>query len=82
MDNSKKPNEVKPLPKKKKSKRCAQCRRRINLNLFICRCKNEYCPRCRYPSNHKCTFDYKAYGRKQLKKDVLLVIAEKVTKID
>ena len=72
------PSIVKP-----KKKRCAhqECRKRITLTDFACKCGNTYCPKhrvglttekmaMRNGRSHFCTFDYKAENQKRLRAQI------------
>lgn len=61
--------------------RCAQCRRRVGITGFKCRCGITFCGTHRYPEQHGCTFDYKAMGREAIAKANPVVKAEKLDKI-
>ncbi|XP_050222862.1 putative zinc finger A20 and AN1 domain-containing stress-associated protein 8 [Mercurialis annua] len=50
------------------NKRCNCCKKRIGLTGFACKCGHLFCGNHRYPEEHKCTFDYKAFGREVLRK--------------
>ncbi|XP_012090386.1 zinc finger A20 and AN1 domain-containing stress-associated protein 1 [Jatropha curcas] len=48
--------------------RCNRCNKRVGLTGFECRCGNLFCGKHRYPEEHKCSFDFKAFGREVLLK--------------
>ena len=60
--------------------RCEKCRKKTIIE-FTCRCEKKFCSRCRYPDEHDCTFDYKAYAKEKLKINNPLVINNKIDKI-
>ena len=63
--------------------KCEYCKiKKVNTLLaFPCKCGLKYlCDLCRFPEEHKCTFDFKKEGIERLKKDNEKVIAEKVEK--
>lgn len=62
-------------------KRCVNCRVKTGLMSFTCSCNKEYCIRCRFPEEHKCTFDYKSKAKENLQKNNPLVIPAKVITI-
>jgi predicted nucleic acid binding AN1-type Zn finger protein len=64
-----------------KPTRCFNCRKRVGLTGFKCRCENTYCGLHRYPEKHDCSFDYKTHGREALAKSNPLVQARKIDKI-
>lgn len=60
--------------------RCSECKSKIGLFGFHCRCKDAddkprvFCSSCKTPKptdigGHICTFDYISYGREQLQKN-------------
>ena len=62
-------------------KRCVCCNVRVGLMSFTCSCGKEYCMKCRYPEEHKCTFDYKSKAKENLTQSNPLVVARKVQTI-
>jgi hypothetical protein len=75
------------LPKKEvvpvKPKRCqhSDCKIKLILSDFPCRCKNFYCAQHRLSEAHKCSFDYKAFGKETLKKELPTVVADKLNRL-
>ncbi|KAI5648449.1 hypothetical protein M9H77_34454 [Catharanthus roseus] len=63
------------------SNRCSNCRRRVGLTGFKCKCGLIFCGTHRYPENHGCPFDYKSLGREAIAKANPVVKAEKLDKI-
>ena len=57
--NSKKPVQI-------DNTRCWECKKRIGLLGFQCKCGYKYCGLHRYPEEHQCDFDYKKDQHKQL----------------
>ena len=62
-------------------KRCVCCNARVGLMSFTCSCDKEYCMKCRYPEEHKCTFDYKSKAKENLAQSNPLVVPCKVQSI-
>lgn len=63
--------EKKPVEQKKpKIPRCEfpECRKKLGIVSFDCRCGHHYCPEHRSAEQHACTFDYKQEARKELLK--------------
>ncbi|KAL9658328.1 hypothetical protein ABK040_015648 [Willaertia magna] len=60
---------------------CFICKENVDLMPFHCECGHVFCLDHRLPEEHTCTFDWKAKGRKELKKSLPKVVAEKVRKI-
>ncbi|KAI4385438.1 hypothetical protein MLD38_003464 [Melastoma candidum] len=61
--------------------RCGNCRRRVGLTGFKCRCGITFCGTHRHPEQHGCVFDFKAMGREEIKRANPLIKAEKLHKI-
>jgi hypothetical protein len=57
-------------PKKPKVARCEfpECRKKLGLVGFDCRCGHHYCPDHRFSESHACTFDYRQEAKKELLK--------------
>ena len=60
-----------PQPKK----RCCadNCKKRITLIDFDCKCGNRYCSSHRHPETHDCKFDHKAHEQAKLTKQLVKV---------
>lgn len=67
--------------KLKKRNRCYTCRKKVGLTGFECRCGGVYCSLHRYSDKHGCSFDYRAEGQEQIRKNNPVVVGEKVQKI-
>ncbi|KIZ06627.1 Zinc finger A20 and AN1 domain-containing stress-associated protein 6 [Monoraphidium neglectum] len=65
----------------KTSTRCQQCRKKVGLLGFQCRCGGLYCGQHRYAEDHTCSYDHKAAQRAKLAKDNPLVQASKMQRI-
>lgn len=61
--------------------RCFNCRKKVGLTGFECRCGNVFCGQHRYAEQHSCTFDYKAHDRAILDKLNPKVTGKKVDQI-
>ena len=59
---------------------CQKCKKN-SLFIFECRCKNNFCSRCKHPEKHNCSFDYKTYAKDKLKINNPLVTNHKIDKI-
>ena len=66
---------------KQKKPRCFNCRKKLGILNYKCKCNNNFCSKCRLPETHECNYDYKTEGRQQLKKRLVKVKAEKIIKI-
>ncbi|XP_077996862.1 AN1-type zinc finger protein 6-like [Glandiceps talaboti] len=67
--------------KTKKRNRCYTCRKKVGLTGFECRCGGLYCSIHRYSDKHNCTFDYRAEGQEQIRKNNPVIVGEKIQKI-
>lgn len=67
-------------PNNKKS-RCPCCNKKLGLVFFTCKCGGNYCAQHRLDSAHDCKYDYKAEYTKQLEKDLVKVVGEKLNKL-
>ncbi|KAG0483525.1 hypothetical protein HPP92_011609 [Vanilla planifolia] len=61
--------------------RCTECRKRVGLTGFRCRCELTFCGAHRYPEQHRCSFDFKAAGREAIARANPVVKASKLDKI-
>ncbi|TVU05725.1 hypothetical protein EJB05_48904, partial [Eragrostis curvula] len=61
--------------------RCAECRNKVGLMGFACRCGGTFCSVHRYAEKHACDFDFKTADRQQIAKNNPLVVAPKINKI-
>uniref|UniRef100_A0A1A9ZYY6 AN1-type domain-containing protein n=1 Tax=Glossina pallidipes TaxID=7398 RepID=A0A1A9ZYY6_GLOPL len=66
---------------KKKKNRCAECRKKVGLTGFLCRCGGLYCAVHRYSDKHNCTFDYREHGAQEIRRNNPVVVGEKIQKI-
>lgn len=58
---------------------CDDCRNKLTLTSYPCRCGKYFCNSHRYSEDHKCTYDYKADAKKELLKTMsTAIVAEKV----
>jgi uncharacterized NAD-dependent epimerase/dehydratase family protein len=74
---------AKKKPQKKKKSRCAhkECKKKVTMYGFDCRCGKRFCS-THLPSDlHSCTFDYRKAGQEQLADKNKTVVADKFTKI-
>ena len=59
--------------KPKAQARCghAECKKKLMLSDFECKCGTRYCGTHRFPQEHACTFDFKAAGAVTLGKQLV-----------
>lgn len=61
---------------------CTICKKKIKqfmMAVYTCRCKNIYC--VSHLHNHNCTFDYHAEFTTKMKKNMPIIVADKIDKI-
>eukprot|EP01117_Protostelium_nocturnum_P004664 TRINITY_DN1690_c0_g1_i1.p1 TRINITY_DN1690_c0_g1~~TRINITY_DN1690_c0_g1_i1.p1 ORF type:complete len:175 (-),score=76.95 TRINITY_DN1690_c0_g1_i1:354-878(-) len=61
--------------------RCFQCRKKVGLLGFKCRCNFIFCSGHRHAQDHSCDFDYKEMQKKRLEAANPLISAAKINKI-
>ncbi|CAI0547174.1 unnamed protein product, partial [Linum tenue] len=66
------------LRHQKEEKNCGSCRKRVGLLGFKCRCRKLFCSQHRYPEEHRCSFDYKEFGRKILEQQNPVLESDKL----
>lgn len=57
------------------------CKKKLGLTAFACRCKGYYCTAHRADEAHGCTFDYKEAHRAILSTSMVKVVGSKVDQI-
>ena len=67
--------------KKNKTNRCFECNKRLGLFAIKCKCNNIFCATHRYSEKHICSYNYKHHQTEDLKKELIIIKPEKVTKI-
>lgn len=75
------PDQEDSPSKTKRKNRCTSCRKKVGLTGFQCRCGGLYCSLHRYSDKHECSFDYKAEGQAEIRKNNPVVVRDKVQKI-
>ena len=80
------PKDVKPTNvtiQKEKPKTCqhAECKKKLMLSDFACRCENYYCGAHRHAESHACAFNFKQQGTKLLEKQLVKSVASKLDRI-
>ncbi|GAB4835183.1 switch-activating protein Sap1 [Ancistrocladus abbreviatus] len=73
--------EVREPPAKRTVNRCSDCKRRVGLTGFRCRCGELFCSVHRYSDRHDCSYDYKAAGRAAIARENPVVKAAKILKV-
>ncbi|WVZ92275.1 hypothetical protein U9M48_038353 [Paspalum notatum var. saurae] len=67
-------------PRTSSVNRCHNCRRRVGLTGFRCRCGELFCGAHRYSDRHDCSYDYKAVGRDAIARENPVVRAAKIVR--
>lgn len=58
------------------------CKKRLDLTAFPCRCKKTFCSQHRCSSDHSCTYDYRAETKDILLKTMSTAITgDKLTRV-
>jgi len=70
-----------PRRVQKNKGRCFECRKKVGLTGFSCRCGYVYCSEHRHADQHACDFDYRMQAKDLLVKANPVVVASKVDKI-
>ncbi|XP_062195642.1 zinc finger A20 and AN1 domain-containing stress-associated protein 11-like [Phragmites australis] len=60
--------------------RCHNCRKRVGLTGFRCRCGELFCGAHRYSDRHDCSYDYKSVGRDAIARENPVVRAAKIVR--
>jgi predicted nucleic acid binding AN1-type Zn finger protein len=70
-----------PTAEKPKKMRCEhkECRTKLGLLGFDCKCGLKLCGAHRYPDTHDCGYNYRAAGEAQLKKTLVDCKADKLS---
>lgn len=68
---------------KTKPKTCqhVDCKKKLMLSDFACRCENYYCTSHRHAESHSCAYDFKKQGTTQLEKQLVKTVASKLDRI-
>jgi hypothetical protein len=71
-----------PARKVQKNKsRCFQCKKKVGLTGFECKCGYTFCSGHRHSDQHKCDYDYKTEALDKLARENPVVVAAKMEKI-
>tara|TARA_B100001094_G_C17697774_1_gene561208 strand:+ start:127 stop:384 length:258 start_codon:yes stop_codon:yes gene_type:complete len=68
---------------KKDTSRCqySDCRKKIKITDYTCKCGNVYCKIHKLPEDHECNYDYREIGLKNKKIEEMKCVSNKVQKI-
>jgi hypothetical protein len=56
----------------------SECKCKLKISDFSCKCNKFYCSKHRHFSDHSCEFDYKLNSHKQLEKQLVKVNGDKI----
>ena len=65
----------------RKSNRCAQCNKKLQLTAVKCKCDNLYCSEHIFSKDHGCSFDYKKVGKELLTQQHPTIVCKKIDKL-
>jgi len=51
-------------------KRCEQCKKKLGIMEYVCKCEKRFCISHLQPQEHGCTFNYKAEAKKAILKQL------------
>jgi hypothetical protein len=62
---------------------CEHCKKKkIGIIVFSCKCTyKNLCSKCRLPSDHMCTYDYKKEWKDKLSLEMVTIVRDKIIKI-
>jgi len=68
---------------KKQKIRCFHCKKKIKnlISEYKCKCDSIFCSKCRYPSEHNCTFNFFKENQKKIMEENKLICGDKLIKI-
>ena len=64
-----------------KSIKCNNCRKKLGMMEFKCKCELKFCSSCIQPEKHNCTFDHRTQEINKLKEKLIKVETKKVIQI-
>ena len=76
-------NQDKKEVPKTKPKTCqhVDCKKKLMLSDFACRCENYYCGSHRHAESHSCAYDFRKQGATQLEKQLVKVVSSKLDRL-
>mmetsp|Transcript_13620 Transcript_13620/g.24274 ORF Transcript_13620/g.24274 Transcript_13620/m.24274 type:complete len:169 (-) Transcript_13620:340-846(-) len=74
-------DEEPPVKVQKNKKRCFECRKKVGILGFECRCGFIYCGKHRYPEDHECDFDHGGHEKAILEKNTKKLESNKFERI-
>jgi hypothetical protein len=55
-----------------------ECKFKLKISDFSCKCNKYFCSKHRHFSDHSCEYDYRTNGNKQLEKQLIKVNGDKI----
>ena len=80
-DVTKVPKVVEKVAEKPKRCEHTNCKTKLMLSDFACKCSKFYCISHKHAEIHSCSFDFRARGHEVLEKQLVKAVASKVDKI-
>jgi len=71
----------KPASEKKARCSASDCKKKLNMLDFDCRCGHRFCTAHRQAEDHQCTHNWKADGTKMLGQQLVSCVNEKLSKV-
>lgn len=68
-------------PVQQDTTKCFNCKRKVGLLGFRCRCDFVFCSKHRYAEEHGCTYNYKEAQKEKLSADNVKVVGSKIERI-
>jgi len=68
------------VPKQADTSKCFQCKKKVGLLGYPCKCGSTFCKLHRLPEEHECDFDFCSKEREKLKRANPIVAAPKLVK--
>jgi len=72
------PEEKKDNPLQDDKSKCWNCKKKMGIYGYQCKCGFWFCKMHRIPEDHECTYDFATAGKKQLEKNNPLLVGKKL----
>ena len=64
--------------KPKKKSKCFNCKKKLGLLKYDCKCEHKFCVVCVLPESHNCKFNFVEEGKNQLESKLIKVVNSKI----
>ena len=64
--------------KPKKKSKCFNCKKKLGLMKYDCKCEHKFCVVCVLPESHNCKFNFVEEGKNQLESKLIKVVNSKI----